>query len=78
MDENRGGEAMERHFDTWEETLIAVKDGLSLDDVPDKLKTPELCLAAVQQDGRALGYVPDALKIEILKTLKPLAAQETN
>jgi len=28
----------------------------------DVLKTPELCLAAVQQDGRALNYVPEALR----------------
>jgi hypothetical protein len=31
-------------------------------DVPDALKTPELCLVAVQNEGEALEYVPEALK----------------
>jgi hypothetical protein len=62
MGKSRGGETMARHFDTWEDALTAVKDGLSLSDVPDELKIPDVCLAAVQQDGRALEYVSDTLK----------------
>jgi hypothetical protein len=30
--------------------------------VPEELKTPELCLIAVQADGRALERVPEKLK----------------
>lgn len=33
-----------------------------LRNIPDDMKTPELCLAAVKQDGMALEYVPDHLK----------------
>ena len=47
-------------YDHW---LAAVQqDGKALGDVPDHLKTPELCLIAVQQDSTALAYVPDHLK----------------
>lgn len=35
---------------------------LSLQDMPDDLKTTEVCLAAVRQSGRDLRFVPDALK----------------
>ena len=31
-------------------------------EVPESVKTPELCLEAVRQDGAALEYVPEALK----------------
>jgi len=34
--------------------------------LPDELKTGELCLAAVKQNGKTLEYVPDALKTEEL------------
>jgi hypothetical protein len=30
--------------------------------VPETLKTPELCLAAIQMHGSALEFVPEALK----------------
>jgi hypothetical protein len=33
-----------------------------LNQIKDDQKTPEVCLAAVSQDGYALDYVPDALK----------------
>ena len=32
-----------------------------LDVVPEQMKTPELCLAAVQEDGWSLRYVPEHL-----------------
>jgi hypothetical protein len=34
--------------------------------VPEELKTPELCLAAVKHRGTALEYVPEGLKTEEL------------
>jgi hypothetical protein len=38
--------------------------------VPDALKTPKHCLAAVYQHGRALKHVPKALKAEALSRKK--------
>jgi hypothetical protein len=38
------------------------KNGSELKNVPDNLKTTEVCLAAVQSKGYALEYVPDNLK----------------
>ena len=35
-----------------------MKDGMALEFVPENLKTVELCLEAVKQDGWALRYVP--------------------
>ena len=35
--------------------------GYALKHVPDELKTPELCLAAVNNDGRAIDLVPREL-----------------
>ncbi|MCL2043685.1 MAG: DUF4116 domain-containing protein [Treponema sp.] len=35
--------------------------------VPDAFKTAELCLAAVQQNGNALQFVPKALKEQVQK-----------
>jgi hypothetical protein len=32
-----------------------------LEDVPEELKTPELCLAAVKNNGIAFEYVPDTI-----------------
>ena len=37
-------------------------EGISLEYLPEKFKTAELCLAAVEQDGEALQYVPKKLK----------------
>jgi len=34
--------------------------------LPDELKTEEICLAAVQQNGKTLEFVPGALKTEAL------------
>jgi hypothetical protein len=34
------------------------KNGLALKDVPEKFKTDEICLAAIQSDARAVQYVP--------------------
>ena len=43
-----------RKYTTVEAALTAVsEDGLALRDVPEDLKTPEVCLKAVKQDGRA-------------------------
>jgi Domain of unknown function (DUF4116) len=38
------------------------QDGLSLKEVPEEHKTPELCRLAVAQNGRALRYVPEDKK----------------
>jgi hypothetical protein len=38
-----------------------------LEYVPEELKTPELCLAAVQQNMYALKFVPENLQTEIKK-----------
>ena len=38
---------------------------------PEELKTPELCLAAVQKSYRALKYVPEALKETIRQQVNP-------
>jgi hypothetical protein len=46
------------------------KDGTELQNVPEELKTAELCLAAVQQDGRALVYVPVKLESVTLAAVK--------
>jgi hypothetical protein len=35
---------------------------MALEFVPEKLKTPELCLAAVEKDGKAMKYLPEDLK----------------
>ena len=40
--------------------------GFAVQHLPDELKTEELCLAAVQQNGKTLQFVPDALKTEEL------------
>ena len=41
----------------------------SFEDMPDDLKTPEICLEAVKQRGLALRYVPEALKAIINERL---------
>ena len=41
---------------------VLKKNGLFLQEVPDMLKSVELCTEAVQQNGLALQYVPDFLK----------------
>ncbi len=43
---------------------VVQKDGLALRDVPDELKTPEMCLEAVRRDGRILELVPAALRTD--------------
>ncbi len=48
---------------TEQEALEAVRqDGMALEDVPEKLKTPEICAEAVCGSGWALAFVPEALK----------------
>ena len=37
-------------------------DTIILEYVPEKLKTPELCRAAIENSGWALRYVPEKLK----------------
>jgi uncharacterized SAM-dependent methyltransferase len=37
---------------------------ISFEDMPDKYKTPEICLEAIKQRGLALKYVPEAMKTE--------------
>ncbi len=47
------------------EALEAVqKDGMALKDVPDELKTEELCMAAVQTHSDAFVFVPEELQTE--------------
>jgi hypothetical protein len=46
-----------------DEAMAAVEqNGYALQEVPDELKTKELCLAAVEEYGLALEYVPEELK----------------
>jgi len=40
--------------------------GILLEYVPDKIKTPELCIEAVKQNGLALEFVPEKLRTEKL------------
>ena len=42
------------------------KDGLALEFVPERLKTPALCEVAVRQNGWALEFVPGALRTQEL------------
>lgn len=47
--------------------IEAVKrDGYVLEQVPERFKTAEVCLAAVQSWGYALEYVPEQLKTETI------------
>jgi hypothetical protein len=63
MGKSRGGETMARPFYTEEDALVAVEEGLSLNDVPDGFKTPDVCLAPVKKSGGSnFRYVPGALK----------------
>ena len=60
---------------TYDLVMEAVKaDGLALGQASKKLITPEVCLAAVAQNGASLGYVPpklmkdESLKKELVET----------
>ena len=45
---------------TLAEALEAVqKDGIALKDLPDELKTEEVCLAAARENGYALAFMPE-------------------
>ncbi len=44
------------------DALDAVKNGMALKCVPEALRTPELCAAAVRRCGLALQWVPETLK----------------
>jgi hypothetical protein len=46
--------------------LKAVRQGLSLDNVPYDRRTATVCMAAVRHNKGALGYVPEALKTKAL------------
>lgn len=49
---------------TAEEWVEMIGDNpLLLENVPESLKTPELCQIAVQEQARTLEYVPEALKM---------------
>jgi hypothetical protein len=41
------------------------RDGYALAIVPEKLRTHDLCMAAVKQNGTALGYVPYELRAAV-------------
>jgi len=45
---------------------VFLETGFAMQHLPDELKTEELCLAAVQQNGKTLEFVPGALKTEAL------------
>lgn len=50
-------------IDTEKEALELVgTDGLSLENIPDSLKTRAVCLSALGDDGDALRYVPTAMQ----------------
>ena len=40
-------------------------DGRTLEFVPDRWKTPDVCLAAVKQNGHALRFVPEDLNVAV-------------
>ncbi len=42
------------------------QDGMNLQDVPEGMRTPEVCLETVKQDGMALEFVPEKLKTKEL------------
>ena len=60
--------------------MMAVsRPGTQIEDVPQALRTPALCLAAVRQNGCALRGVPEALKTEeerLKKRREPLTHKE--
>jgi hypothetical protein len=63
---------MEREKITNEEEALATVrlDGETLEFVPENLRTPELCLEAVKQDGKALYYIHQPLRDEVRRRLK--------
>ena len=42
--------------------------GWALEYIHESKRTPEICLAAVQQDGRSISYVPVDIIEEIVKS----------
>ena len=48
---------------------LTTEEGGVLQYVPHRLKTLELCIAAVKNDGRVLWYVPESLKTQELYLL---------
>jgi hypothetical protein len=44
-------------------------DGIAIYDAPLEYRTLEVCLAAVEQSGMALVYVPEALQAEVERRL---------
>jgi hypothetical protein len=46
------------------------EDGLMLLNVPEELKTPDLCRAAVEQCSNALSYVPTVMREQARAALK--------
>ena len=49
-----------KEYQKWLE--VVEKDGMNLGDVPEELKTVELCEMAVRKMGQALEFVPEELK----------------
>lgn len=49
---------------------LVKKNGWALEDVPERLITAELCLAAVKKYGGAITHVPERLKTIIKEMLK--------
>lgn len=57
------GEHLSENEENYEYQLKNVQEtGYKLSDVPEPLKTAELCLAAVKSYGHVLEFVPDTLK----------------
>lgn len=55
--------SLQKENKSYEDYLERVQqNGLALQDVPEELRTPELCKLAVQQDGLALEDVPEELR----------------
>jgi hypothetical protein len=50
--------------------LAAVKNGLALKYMPEKLKTLDICMEAVKNNPEALKYVPKGLKMDIFSTME--------
>ena len=67
---------MKQDYKYWKERVS--HDGRNLSNVPQELKTPELCTIAVSQDSQALKWVPQELKLEVVLKVsleKPIIKQ---
>ena len=71
MDENDAEVSRELIFERWQdlEALLhwaLVRNGRTLQYLPDNLRTEAVCLAAVGKNGHALAYVPKPLRAEAM------------